>query len=76
GGNCNMCLAMDELEKDWKEAGKAEGKAEGIIEMSLDLGLSENDILERLQAKLNISLQEAQKYFAMFRKAALSIGEG
>ncbi|MCM1090208.1 MAG: Rpn family recombination-promoting nuclease/putative transposase [Muribaculum sp.] len=68
GGNCNMCLAMDELEKDWK----IEGKTEGIIEISLDLGLSESDILERLQAKLNISMQEAQKYFAMFKKKAFN----
>lgn len=70
GGICNMCLAMDELEKDWLEEGlargKAEGKAEGIIEIGLEFGLSEGDILKRLQTKLNISLQKAQEYFTMF----------
>lgn len=57
-GGYNMCLAVEEMRKDWK--------AEGIIETSLDFGLSENDILERLQEKLDVSLQKAQEYFAMF----------
>ena len=44
------------------------GKAEGIIETGLDVGLSEQDILERLQKKLDISLQKAQEYFLRFGK--------
>ena len=28
-GECNMCLAMDELRRDWKAEGRAEGRAEG-----------------------------------------------
>ena len=48
--------------------GKAEGKAEGIIETGLDVGLSEQDILERLQKKLDISLQKAQEYVSRFGK--------
>jgi hypothetical protein len=59
-----MCTLFDEITKE----GKAEGKAEGIIETGLDFGLSENDILERLQKKLDISLQKAQEYFEMFGK--------
>lgn len=46
--------------------GKAEGKAEGIIETGLEFGLSEEDILMRLQKKLNISLQKAQDYMDKF----------
>lgn len=30
-GECNMCLAVEEMRRDWK----AEGKAEGIIEMGV-----------------------------------------
>ena len=63
-GDGDMCTLFDEIAKE----GKAEGKAEGIIETGLDFGLSENDILERLQKKLDISLQKAQEYFEMFGK--------
>lgn len=63
-GDVTMCTLFDEIAKE----GKTEGKAEGIIETGLDLGLSENDILERLQHKLNVSLQKAQEYFEMFGK--------
>lgn len=63
-GDGDMCTLFDEITKE----GKAEGKAEGIIETGLDFGLSENDILERLQKKLDISLQKAQEYFEMFGK--------
>ena len=48
--------------------GKAEGRARGIIETGLDFGLSENDILARLQVKLEISFEMAQEYFKMFGK--------
>lgn len=46
----------------------AEGRAEGIIEAGFELGLSEHDILERLQDRLNIPMQKAQEYFNMFGK--------
>ncbi|NDO52000.1 hypothetical protein FMM75_22390 [Lachnospiraceae bacterium MD335] len=59
-----MCTLFDEIAKE----GEIKGKAEGIIETGLDFGLSENDILERLQMKLNVSLQKAQEYFEMFGK--------
>lgn len=67
-----MYTLFNEIAKEGKAEGKAEGKtegkAEGIIETGLDLGLSENDILERLQKKLGISLQKAQEYFNIFGK--------
>ena len=63
-GDADMCTVFEET---WAE-GKAEGKAEGIIIAGHELGLSEHDILEILQNKLNISLQKAQEYFNMFRK--------
>ncbi len=63
-----MCTLFNEIAKEGEARGKARGKAEGIIETGLDCGLSENDILERLQKKLEISLQQAQEYLAMFGK--------
>ncbi len=59
-GEITMCTLFDEIAKD--------GKAEGIIETGLDFGLSEEEILQRLQSKLNLSLQKAQEYFEMFGK--------
>lgn len=67
-GDVTMCTLFDEIEKEGEAKGKAEGKAEGIIETGLDLGLSEADILQRLQNKLSVSLQKAQEYFEMFGK--------
>ncbi len=69
-GGCNMCLAVEEMKRDWKAEGRAEGKAEGeakgIVEIGIEFGLSEKDILSRLQNKLNVSLQAAQEYLCMF----------
>ena len=59
-GDADMCTVF--------EATWAEGKAEGIIETSLDCGLSEGDILVKLQEKLNIPLQKAQEYFDLYAK--------
>jgi len=46
-GDADMCTLFNEIAKE----GEARGKAESIIETGLDCGLSENDILERLQKK-------------------------
>lgn len=59
-GETDMCTVFEET---W-----AEGKAEGIIEIGFEIGLSENEILEKLQNMLNVSLQAAQEYIEMFRK--------
>ena len=44
------------------------GRAKEIIDMSSELGLSNEEILHRLQQKLEISEKEADKYLEMFRK--------
>ena len=44
------------------------GKAEGIIETGLDFGLSEDELLTRLQDRLGISLETAQEYLEIFGK--------
>ena len=61
-----MTLLMRDQENI--EKGMEKGKAEGIIEMGFEVGLSEVEILERLQNKLNISLQMAQEYLLRFGK--------
>ena len=59
-GDGNMCTLFDEIAK--------EGRAKGIIEISLEFGLPESDILNRLQNKLDVSLQIAQEYFTIYGK--------
>lgn len=67
GEECDMSNAIDDLFEDGRLEGKAEGKVEGkaeeIIEFGRDFGLSENDILARLQRKLNMTAQAAKEYF-------------
>ena len=63
-----MCTAFEETRLEGKAEGRAEGKAEEIVETGYEFGLSEDDILARLQKKLDISLQKAQEYLVMFGK--------
>lgn len=57
-GDADMCTVFEET--------RTEGEAKGIIETGYEFGLSESDILERLQKKLNVSEQKAQEYLEMF----------
>ena len=77
-GDRDMCRVFEETWLDGKAEGlimgKAEGKAEGLImgkaetlvETGLEFGLTKEEIIQRLQNKLNVSLSEAEEYFAMF----------
>lgn len=75
-GDADMCTVFEETRLEGKAEGrlegivegKAEGRAEEIVETGYEFGLSEDDILARLQKKLNISLQKAQEYLEMFGK--------
>lgn len=66
-----MCTLFEEIARENEIIGIEKGKAEGIIETGLEFGLSEEDILMRLQKKLNISLQEAQEYMDKFARQAV-----
>lgn len=74
--DAGMCEALRQLMKEeieqsankGKEEGKSEGRAEEIVETGYEFGLSECDILERLQKKLNISLSKAQEYLQIYGK--------
>jgi hypothetical protein len=63
-GDFDMCTLFDEIAKE----NEARGEAKGIVEAGLDFGLSENDILERLQKKLNLSVETAREYIKIFGK--------
>ena len=54
--------------QQWLSGGIVEGKAAGIVETGVDVGLSDKEILDKLQIKLNISLQMAQEYFSRYGK--------
>ena len=66
-GEVTMCTLFEEIAKESETI----GEARGIIETGLDFELSENDILIRLQRKLDISLQQAQEYLNLFKKQAV-----
>ena len=58
-----MCKAIEDLIAESEARGRAEGEtrgeAKGMIEICLDMSFSKEDILKKLQEKLNISLQQA-----------------
>lgn len=74
-GEFDMCKAFEDMKEEGRAEGRVEGKMEGraeeIIESGYEFGLPEQKIMERLQHKLNISVEEAGKYFAMFKKQAV-----
>jgi hypothetical protein len=59
-----MCTVFEET--------RTEGRAEEIIAMGYEFGLSENDILEKLQSKLQVSAQKAQGYLDQFGKTLVT----
>lgn len=67
-GDVDMCTLFEEIARD----GQLEGEAKGIVEAGIDFGISEKDILERLQNKLAVSLQKAQEYLEIFGKQTIS----
>ena len=67
-GDADMCTVFEETRRE----GIAEGEAKGIIETGYEFGISEEEILARLQKKLNISLAEAQEYVKKFGRKSKS----
>ena len=70
-GDGTMYSIFEDLVKEGEAKGETRGEAKGIIETGFDFGLSTEDILERLQQKLNISLQQAQEYLNTFAKQSI-----
>lgn len=63
-GEADMCTVFEETRAE----GRAEGRAEEIIETGYEFGLTEEEILNRLQNKLNISSSRAQDYLLRYGK--------
>ena len=63
-GDGGMCTLFDKIAKD----NELKGRAVEIVETGYEFGLSEPDILKRLQQKLEISVQMAQEFLNMFGK--------
>ena len=63
GGNVMNAL-FDSIEAK----GEVKGRAMEIVETGIEFKIPENEIIKRLQSKLNLSLQTAQEYFEMFGK--------
>ena len=57
----------------WITEGKQLGIASEIVSMGLECGLSKEQILHRLQTKLNISEQTAKEYFDKYSKEPVRI---
>ena len=70
-GDADMCTVFEETWREGVAEGEARGEAKGIVETGYEFGLSEDDILARLQKKLNISLQKAQEYLTLFEKKTI-----
>lgn len=74
-GEVTMCTLFEEIAKESEAKGEARGEARGralgIIESGYDFELSEDDIVVRLQNKLDISLKQAQEYMNLFKKQAV-----
>lgn len=67
-GDGNMCTLFNKIQAEGRAEGREEGRAVEIVEMGREFGLSDADILNRLQEKLNLSLQKAQEYFEIYEK--------
>ena len=81
-GEGKMCTLFEEIAEEGRVAGRKEGRLEGrkegilegreegraveIIETGIEFELQDSDIIERLQRKLEISLQKAEEYFRQF----------
>ena len=67
-----MCKAIDDLilesESRGRMEGEKKGEAKGMIEICLEMNFSKEDILRKLQDKLNISMQQASEYLEIYGK--------
>ena len=71
-GDADMCTVFEETRREGIAEGEAKGEAKGIIKTGYEFGISEEEILARLQKKLNISLAEAQEYVKKFGRKSKS----
>lgn len=58
-------LGLSILEEGFVK-GRTEGLTKGIVVLGMDLGLPVDEIIEKLQDKMDITLEEAKEYVRMF----------
>jgi predicted transposase YdaD len=63
-----VCNLWDEVRAEGREEGKEEGRAEGIVSMGTDFDLSKEEIIAKLQEKLQIDLHQAEEYYNVYSK--------
>jgi hypothetical protein len=63
--DATVCKLWDEVRED--------GRAEEIVSMGVDFGLSKEEIVARLQKKLQIELQQAEEYYNMYSEEYATI---
>lgn len=66
-----MSEIMDEIAREARLEGFLEGRAEIIIELGKEFGLTEEQILTKLQDKLSITKEKAKEYMEMFSRKAM-----
>ena len=64
-------IGRSEGKKEGKKEGRKEGRAEEIIDTGREFKLSGEEILQRLQNKLSISLEKAQEYVRLYDKQVI-----
>ncbi len=67
----NMCEALEEILAPKIKEYVAEGEAKQIVELGTEFGLSANEILNKLQSKLNIPMQRAEEYLTSFKDSGI-----
>ena len=68
-GGFNMCLGIQEMIQEGKREGRAEGRTEGLqrgiegaVELLREAGFEDRFIVERIMAKFQLSLEDAEGY--------------
>jgi hypothetical protein len=64
-----VCNLWDEVRAE----GKEEGRAEEIVSMGKDFDLPKEEIIAKLQEKLQIEVQQAEEYYNVYSKEPATI---
>ena len=66
---------IEQIGNEKKEEGRLEGRLEGaaeeIVETGFEFAMSKEDIIKRLQSKLDISIQKATEYFNRYGRQTM-----
>ena len=60
-----------EGERRGRREGEVKGRAREIVETGFEFAMSKEDIIKRLQSKLDISIQKATEYFNRYGRQTM-----